>query len=361
MKWLYLPFMFALAFLYTKISYNEFQIKNEQKNNRITRRPSSVYGTNFKDNSSYKLSKEFFYKTLSTEDSILFKNVAFYRGTIVGNVQVDSFGYIIDDRKKINFGINDFSEVTEGALFHDVLSHLVSSKSLDKRISWLDYFEAYKKGLKGGSHTFSFYIEKGIDNAFLDSDDHLSQNVTLDYPLVFKRQEKKYGKVDVAKKMIIQKKMMKLFPKIQFFDLVSMQNKYMTYQALVRLKPQDKIQWLKLKEDERNNYDFIFNKNKEIDFEKRLKLLKSHVYSDQMDKSIFNIKIDNRNYVGKFNEQFISNIKWENIPFDDYYDIILDEAYVLGKIHAKSLNEKLDSYIKSWATIPAASIDDQGR
>lgn len=359
MKWVYLPFMLALAFLYTKISYNNFEIDGEKGSLLTSRKPASVVGSKNKASSFYRVPAPVLYKNLSAEDFLLFSKVAAYRGTIVGDIHIESFGYIIDDRKKISFTINDYKEVTEGALFHDVLSHLVSAKILDKRISWLDYFEAYKKGLKGESFTLSFYIEKGMDDAFLDSEKLISENVSADYPFEFTKLKNTHHHVDVIRKNSIQNEIMKLFPKIQFFDLVENNNDSGVYQVLVRLRPQDKVQWLELQESTHNDYDIRFNKEQELDFKKRFELAKMNIYAGNMNKSLFTVKIDKKIFTVKLVEQFISKIKLNQIPFDDYHDIVIDEAYVLGKIHAKSLGEKVNDYIKSWATISAANIDEQ--
>lgn len=358
MKWVYLPFMLALAFLYTKISYNNFQIEGGHDSRLITRRPASLTDSKNKVNPYYRVPSSIFYKNLSSEDFLLFNKVVPYRGTIVGEVHVESFGYVIDDRKKVNFTINDFSEVTEGALFHDVLGHLVSAKSLDKRISWINYFEAYKKGLRGENFSLSFYNDKGVGDAFLNSEKLVSENISTDYPFEFTRLKKTHHHVDVVKKSSIQNEMTKLFPKAQFFDLVQSNNDSDIYQILIRLRPQDKIEWMELRESTHTDYDKSINKDKGLEFSKRFQLSKINIYSGNMDKSLFMLHIDNKFFIAKFAEQFISKIKLDEIPFDDYHDIVLDEAYVLGKIHAKSLGEDTDDYIKSWATIPAVSIDE---
>lgn len=358
MKWVYLPLIFFLAFFYTKISFNNYQVDGKDSI-LIKREPGSV--DNFKNKiiPFQRVPTSVYYRNLSAEDLIIFNKVAPFRGTIVGDVHVESFGYIIDDNKNVSFSVSDFSEVSEGALFHDVLGHLVSSKFLDKRISWFDYFESYKKGLSGEGFTYSFYTEKGLKDAFLDSDRLVTENITNDYPFEFTKLKHTHSHVDVLIKNSLQNKLTRLFPKIQFFDLLGSNNKIATYQALVRLRPQDKIQWLEIQESSYSDYDINFNKDKEIDFIKRFELSKKHIYSENMNQSLFIIKLDDKIYTAKFVEQFISNIRLDQIPIDDYHDIVMDEANVLGRIHAKSLGKNKDEYIKAWATISAAKIDEQ--
>ena len=359
MKWIYLPFMFALAFIYTKISYNNFQIEPVIDSPLTNRKPASAVDKEIEVSPFYTISPTVFNKILVDEDFTLFNKVKSYRGTIVGNVNVEGFGYVIDDIKKVNFSVSDFSKVTEGLLFHDVLGHLVSSKFLYKKITWLDYFEAYKKGLKNEEFALSFYTEKGMSDAFLDSDKIISENISEDYPFEFIKLKKTHHHIDIIRKNSIQNEIKKSYPKVQFFDLLESDNGSKTFQILARLRPQDKIQWLEIQEIALTDYDIHFNKKKVIDSEKRYELLKKHLYSDSLNSSLFIMKINNKHFIVRFAEQFKSNIKLHEIPKDDYHDIVMDEAYVLGKIHAKSLGEKVNNYIKSWATISVSIIDKQ--
>ena len=359
MRWIYLPFMFALAFLYTKISYNNFQINGVTESQSITRKPASVSDAKVVLSPFYKVPPQVFYKILSDKELMIFKKVEAYRGTIVGNVNVQGFGYVIDDMKKVSFGVNDFSKVTDGVLFHDVLGHLVSSSFLDKRLSWLDYFEAYKKGLKGEKFSFSFYTEKGLDDAFFDSDKVISENISLDFPFEFTLLKKTHHHIDIMKKNLIQNELLKKFPKAQFFDLLEANNNTKNFQILLRLRPQDKIQWLEVQEIVPSEYDMNFNKDKVLDSKKRFEFIRKNIYSDKMNNSLFILEIDKQIFTAKFAEQFRSKIKLQEIPSDDFHDIVMDEAFVLGKIHARSLGEKISSYIKSWATLSVSDIDDQ--
>lgn len=350
MKWLYLPFMLALAFFYTKISYNKYLFEGSESSLLNSRTPAAT---------SYRFSASAFYKTLSTKKLLLFSDVSSYKGAVVGDLHVDNFGYVINDRKKADFTINSFNEVTEGILCYDVLNHLVSANNLDRKISWINYFEAYKKGLRGDSFEFSFYAKKGIDDALFDSENETSRIFNSDLPFEFSKIKNVHGHVDTEKKTLIQNEIEKIFPKVVLFDLIQFENESKNYQLLVRVRPQDKIQWIEIQESDNSSYDKFFNKGNELDFQKRVELLKENIYSGGMDKSIFSLKIDNINYIGKFKEQFISKIKLDQIPNDDFHYIVMDEAYVLGKIHSKSLGKQVAPYINSWAKIPTVKIDEE--
>lgn len=351
--------MFILAFLYTKISYNNFQIDGKQKIISSSRAPATFSTTSRNQIPLHNGPASFLRKKINSQDLILFSNVSPYEGTIVGNVSVESFGPVIDDKKKVNLMINDIRTVTKGALFEDVLSHLISSKILDKRVSWFEYFEAYKKGINGESYTFSFYTIKSLEEAFLDSENIFSENVTGNYPFEFTKLKHSHHYVDAVMKSMIQNGLIKLFPQIQFFDLMESNSDPGNFQILARLRPQDKIQWLEVQEKIHAQYNLNSNIDEEIDSRKHFELLRMDVYSESMDKSLRLFKMGKKNYTLKLIEQFNSKIKWNEIPNEDYHDIVMDEAYVLGKIHGRSLGPKSSEYIHSWATIPGASIDEQ--
>ena len=75
MKWIYLPFMFVLAFLYTKISFSNFQINGEQKTSSTARMPGSVSSLSSGMATFYKVPNSLLYKNLFSEDLLLFKMI----------------------------------------------------------------------------------------------------------------------------------------------------------------------------------------------------------------------------------------------------------------------------------------------
>ena len=312
MKWVYVPIMFALSFLYTKTIFN---LNTQQANTpkRIFRGPAAV-AAEAKPVVINKIPAKNFYYHLNTDALTPFSQVSSFKGLIIGNVQVESFGYILDDNKKSALGIRDYNEVTEGALFHDVLSHLVSVKTLDKRVSWISYFEFYKHGLLGEEHTNSFYIEKGLEEALSNSQKILDEVMTADFPIEFKTMKKTHAHVDALRKSQIHNELKKIFPKIQFFDLYQDNNNIGNFEVLARLKPTDKIQWISIVENTTNHYDQVFSKESALSFDSRFSLVKHKIYSDKLNASLRSFKIGVRSYSWRFQEHFAAKIKWEDIP-----------------------------------------------
>lgn len=357
MKWVYVPIMFALSFLYTKTIFN-LNVNQATSPKRVSRGPASI-GAEVNSVVIKRVAAQNFYHHLNTDALTPFTLVNSFRGPILGNVQVESFGYVLDDSKKATLGITDYNEVTEGALFHDVLSHLVSVKALDKKVAWMNYFEFYKSGLLGEAHTNSFYIEKGQEEAISHSEKILDEAMTADFPIEFKVMRNTHRHVAVLRKSQIQNELKKIYPKIQFFDLYQKNANEEYFEALVRLKPTDKIQWLSIIENTHTHYDKAFSKENVLGFEARFALIKHKIYSDKLNQSLKSFKIGVREYSVRFKEQFGVGINWSEIPVDDYHDCLMDQAYLLGKIHRSSLDSNVDDYIKAWAKIPAALIDEK--
>jgi hypothetical protein len=358
MKWVYLPTMFILAFAYTKFSFNDFLVPKISNNAWMVRKPASIDPPKAKRYHT-KIPLSVFYKKIKSEKLAMFDQVSTYKGIIATNPYTENFGFVIDDTKKTKLGLIDSSEASKGVLFHDVLAHLVSAKILSQNISWFDYFEAYKQGLKNEAHTNSFYIEKGLESALYDSENFLEANMTNETPFLFTNLKTNCHSVDATEKKQIETALKGIQPKIEFFDLCLSNDKKLTYQALVRVRPQEKIRWISLKEVKNGDYDRVFNSEALLPAAKRLELIKANIYGHQLNESLSGVNVEKNYYAIESAEQFSSHIDFEQIPADDYKDIILDEAYALGVIHRNSLGEQRNDYMKAWATIPASMIDEK--
>jgi hypothetical protein len=359
MKWIYLPVMFALSFCYTKMSLNDFIPKKVATVVPIGRRPASVDEISTLKPFRQRVPPAAFYEQLRNEGTTTFASVANFKGVVVSDVHVENFGFVIDDTKKANYSIMDFNEVSEGQLFHDVLAHLISSKALDKRTSWIQYFEAYKRGLKHETHQYSFYVEKGIDNALIDSERIIEQNIVDDFSVKFTKLKKDHRVANALITTAIQKELKLKFPKIQIFELYESLNYKGQFQILARVRPMDKVQWMVLREKLDSDHDHFFEINTKLIPATYLSNLKKNIYSGKIDKTLVGLLINKKLFTLKFAEQFSSHLEFDQIPIEDFNDILMDQAYVLGSIHGNSLGTQVDNYIKAWATIPAAIVDEK--
>jgi hypothetical protein len=367
MKWVYLPFILALAFTYTKMSLNDAGKMNYLENSfvsKVQRQPASVLmSVSIDDKKIFEdidrnVSNLVVLKHLKDPIFIsAFKSVENYKGFILGSPQVEQFGFIVEDNGRANFSVSDFPNFGDGLFMHDVLGHLLSAKMIEKKISWLNYFEAYKAGLLDLPHIQSFYIDKGIEEAVWKNRKHFEKNISSTSPYVFSIKKETAQKVDVLTQKTLKKFLKIQYGKIEFFDCYLINSKI---NFLVRTHPLDKIQWLELQEVGLNNYDKIFNvDSKAIDIKDRLDKLKKIVFNEKINESMPSVLINGKHYIMKYADNFSAKVSLKTIPEDDYYDVILDEAYVLGKIHRRSLDQNVENYIKSWASIPSAIVDEK--
>ena len=362
MNWAYLPIMFGLAFFYTKISFYESSEKVYQEKfiNSSARSPSSVIGKVQIVTPVKNIPTSDLYRGLNDESfTVPFKAVLAFRGTVVGNPYVENFGFVVDDKSHSLFSIINFPDVSVGAYMHDVFSHLISAKSYDKKISWIHYFDAYKAGLQGEPHIYSYYVQKGLEDAIWETQKAYEESIDRDAPFEFMA-SKNTNHLEKSQKNIIALGLKKNFSKIRIWDLRKQNAKTRTFQVLARVRPQDKIQWMELYESSFSDYDQAFNKEaKSISFEKRFELLRNDIFDGRLDKSLHSVLIDEKFFTLKFSDHFSSRLLMGKIPADDYMDIVFDEAYALGRIHKRSLGEKSDKYIKAWAALSGAVIDEK--
>lgn len=387
MKWVYVPTMFVLAFFYAKVTLHDFMPKKQ--NWVIDRSPantpqtcremlSDFYPTQSSEfldarisanedfHSFFRAFSPVFYKQILNQNfGPLFKPLEKYRGTIAGDLHVENFGFAIDDKGKVVFTVNDIDDATEGEIYYDVIRHFISAKIVDKEITWDSYFSAYQKGLKGESRHFSFYTEKGMNDVAEVTDKYINKYVEFDGPFKFKKFKTPYRSSTSIEAEELTSALKEKFPSVEIFDhYVRIKEDggsagLKRFQVLARVSPKDKVQWLDIKESATSGYDKVFgSKAKEI-FEDRMRAVKSNIYGNKFDESLEVLTIGNHPYSFRFVDQFASGLKLADIPEDDHVDVILDEAYVIGKMHQLSLNENTAEYARTWAEVKSSTLEER--
>lgn len=363
MKWFYIPFMFILAFSYTKFSFNnsERQEESELALEHSGRTPASTIEVVENRPLIKRVPAAILYQNLSDRSLLRpFEQVSSFYGTVAGDVGVESFGFIVDDKGKTLFALRDLKEVSKGYLYHDVIGHLVSAKNYDKKISWLSYFEAYKSGLLNEKHTYSYYVEKGLDEAFVDVKKIVESNISPKAPFVFTKMKSDFVKPTKELEAKVKDGLRRAYPDLELFDIYESAKEKGRFQLLVRVRPMDKIEWLEVVESKGCEYEKAFQVHLgKFPFSQKMSAIKEHVYAGKLDRSLASVNFDKKDYIIKPADHFAAKLQLEVIPTDDYHDIVLDEAYVLGKMHRASLGNNVDDYVKAWARIPAAMVDEK--
>jgi hypothetical protein len=387
MKWVYVPTMFVLAFFYAKVTLNDFMPRKQ--NWAIDRSPANgpqtcremlsdfypsqtpeFLETRINANedfySFFRAFSPVFYKQMLEQNfGSLFKPLEKYRGTIAGDLHVENFGFAIDDKGKVLFVVNDFDDATEGEIYHDVIRHFISAKIVDKKITWDDYFSAYQKGLKGESHHYSFYTEKGMNEVAEVTEKYIDKYVSFDAPFKFKKFKTPYRASTSIEATELIKALKEKFPKIEIFDhYVRIKEDggsagLKRFQVLARVSPKDKVQWLDIKESAISGYDKVFGPQAKETFENRMVAIKKNIYGNKFDESIDVLTIDKHPYSFRLVDQFASGLKLADIPEDDYKDVILDEAYVIGRMHQLSLKDNAPEYARTWAEVKSSTLEER--
>lgn len=314
--------------------------------------------------SFYRAFSPVFYQQVSSPDfANLYKPLEKFRGTIAGDLHIENFGFVLDDKGKVLFTLNDFDDSTEGLLYHDVLRHFVSGKIVDKNLSWKTYLEAYEKRLKGEAHESSFYIQKGMEDVSSVTEKTLAKFISEEAPFKFIKHKTPDRKTTELELKSLTTSLKEKFPKIEIFDhYVRIKEDggsagLKRYQVLARVRPQDKIQWLDIKESAQSGYDKVFSVQ-DVDFAVRMSAFKERIYDNRLDKSIEGISLEGKAYSLRYVDQFASGLKLDDIPSDDYADIIADEAYVVGRMHRLSLKDQAPSYVEAWEGINGGLVEE---
>lgn len=379
--------MFVLAFFYAKVTLNDFMPKKQ--NWAIDRSPAAGTQTcremladfypsqtpeflnarisaNQDFYSFFRAFSPVFYKKMLDENlDSLFKPLKKYRGTIAGDLHVENFGFAIDDKGKVLFTVNDIDDSTQGEIYYDVIRHYVSAKIVDKKITWDDYFSAYQKGLKRESRHYSFYTEKGMNDVAEVTEKYIEKYVSFDAPFKFKKFKTPYRPTASVEATELVKALKEKFPKIEIYDhYVRIKEDggsagLKRFQVLARVSPKDKVQWMDIKESAISGYDKVFAPEAKETFENRMLAIKSNIYGNQFDKSLDVLTIEKHPYSLRYVDQFASGLKLTEIPEDDYTDVILDEAYVVGRMHQLSLKENAPKYARAWAEVKSSTLEER--
>lgn len=370
MKWAYLPTLFFLAFVYTKLSFNDFMAV--YSSHKIGRSPamaqekiSLVENSSF-DKDFYLFFREsslYFYKQVQNYPmGSAVKSLERFQGIIVGDLHVENFGFILDDKTKPSFTINDFDETTKGAVFHDVIRHFIAGKIISKELEWSKYLEVYQKGLMAHEYTNSFLIRKETEEASGKINEILKENINFSGPFKFKKHKSGRPTSQIELKFLTEA-LEKKYPKIKIYDHYVRIKKIggsaglRRFQVIARLEPHDRIRWLDIKEASLSNYEKVF-KEKITTFKERLADFKEFVYEGKFDQTVNLLEIEGVEYGLRFVDQFAYSFKVEDCQSDDLLDVIYDQAYLAGKIHRNSLKNDTSLYSDEVKKIKSAEIEE---
>lgn len=346
MKWFYLPTLFALAFLYTKYTFNDF-LPTDKKVPVFRGPASGTVRNNLEqkhlDKKDYRrITSKFFSELSKSQIQNSFITLQPYFGKVIEDSHMENFLFAENQQGKTIFTAYNINNLSNGFYHNDILAHLVSIRQVDRKLDWSMYFESYKKGFYLENKPFSFYIEKGIEEARSQREVYFFSNVQIEKPFKFKKNHTSIerNKLNKVKKLLGIK-----FPDLEIFDSYELNKSVGRYeeiksmQLLVRLKPYEKIRWIDITEARESAE---LNK------------------SDLNDFNFFklNILFDDKIFVVSDAELMGPTLDLKKFHTDEYLDIAIDQAYVLGTIHRKSLGKNSAEYIKALSLVESSQIEE---
>lgn len=317
--------------------------------------------------SFYRSFVPLFYKVVKDEKKMKkMSDLSKYVSTIGGDVHVENFGFVVDDKKNVVLSLNDFDDTTEGEVYLDVLRHFISSSVVTKDIDWKDYLKAYEKGIKNEKYKYSFNTEKKINSTLEDTEKVLEETIGNVAPVKFQKFKKPKRSLTNEESSLLKKTLNRKYPQIEIYDQYARIKEdggsagMLRYELLVRLTPKDKITWIDVKETGVSSYDKVFTDQQKISsFDSRLNHLKENIFDGNINNAVDVIDIGKKEFSLRKMDNFAIGVSLKKIDEADYGDVILDEAYALGRIHSTSLRARSfdpESYVNDWEKISSKDL-----
>jgi hypothetical protein len=312
--------------------------------------------------SFYRAFVPFYYDVINEDKEIknTFLHVSKFRAALGGDAHVENFGFVLTSSGSARLVLNDVDDATLGPVYMDVMRLYISGKIVSDDVHWTNYLAAYQSGLKGEDHVFSDYVKRNKQNAQVEIKKIMDEYIASDLPIRFIKFQKPMYVLDEATKNEISSSLKGINPNIKIFDEYLRVKEdggsagIKRYEVLAQLVPSEEPVWLDIKEMMVSSYDKVYKKDVPT-FSQRMSLIKSSLYEEDISSHISMIKIGNKDFSVRTMNQFGLGVKIEDISNLELADTILDEAYALGQIHARSLLkniQKIEDYAQAWDKIP---------
>jgi hypothetical protein len=312
--------------------------------------------------SFYRAFVPFYYDVINEDQEIknTFLQLSKFKAAIGGDVHVENFGFVMTSSGSARLVLNDVDDVTFGPVYMDVMRLYISGKIVSDDVHWANYLAAYQAGLKGEDHVFSDYVKRNKQNAPVEIKKFLDEYISSDLPTRFIKFKKPMYVLDGVTKNEILSSFKDTNPKIKIFDEYLRVKEdggsagIMRYEVLAQIVPGEEPVWLDIKEMTVSSYDKVFKKDVPT-FIQRMSMIKNSLYEEEISSHISMIKIGNKDFSVRMMNQFGLGVKIEDISNLELVDTVLDEAFALGQIHARSLlknSQKIEDYSQAWEKIP---------
>ncbi len=362
MKWSYLIFLVFASWMYQRIIFYppviNYRAPASGPVDSCVDLISKYYPQQSKDflktrcdankdlHSFYRSFAPLFYDILKNDQDLTkpFAGLEKYVAVIVGDVHAENFGFVLNSLGRGKFLINDADEVARGPLYLDMLRHLVSAKILNREIEWKKYNEAYQSGLLNKERETSDFVKKGLQNSPRDMQNMLEEYITTTPPIKFKKYKTPMLEINNNQKADNLKSLKLIFPKITIFEQYAYLKAdggsagLVRYKILAQLNPNEEIVWLDVKEMTESSYDKI-NTSTPLSYQERMYLIKNVLYEGEISNQISIVAISGKEFSVRLVNQFGLGIRIKDVSNLELNDVLYDEAFALGQLHARALKK----------------------
>ena len=279
-----------------------------------------------------------------------------HTGQIVGDAHVENFGFIVNNKGKPKFTMNDFDDTAEAPLFLDVM-RLSQSASYVADLKQAKLIEAYKKGLTNSKRKFSNYTEKLSKKAAQGgSTSKADFTMTKDGPRFSEKSAPSFDTTSKETELLLNVLTKK-------YKNVKMHDSYRTmkesggsafgirYHALIELD--GKTHMIEFKEIMEGGIvkDWV---KKNVAEDVRVQQSMNQLLGNDFDQFLDVVKVGNRPFQIRFKLEGNKSIDLGKVAKDDLKDVIGDEFYLLGQLHRTSLggtDKAVAAYAKDLDTV----------
>lgn len=307
----------------------------------------------------------YYYKTVfESRDALpVFAKLKAHRGKIVGDAHVENFGFMVNNKGKTKFTMNDFDDTADAPYFLDIMK-LSQSAAYTTDINQAKLIEAYRKGLAGKSKEFSSYTKALEQKSIKGGATSKAEFETTKKGKRFAEKNEPYFSMTKTEEEALLKTLKSKFKDVKLHD------SYRTtkegggsafgtrYHALVDVD--GKTHFIELKEI--NEGGVISNwVTKKVSDETRIKQSMAAIHGDDFNQYLDVVSFDGKPYQVRFKLEGNKAITMSKVDEAEIHSVIEDEFYLLGQIHRTSLggtDRAVSAYSKDLDTVTIADWEE---
>lgn len=270
----------------------------------------------------------------------VFAKLKSHRGKIVGDAHVENFGYVVNNKGKVKFTMNDFDDTADAPFFLDVMK-LSQSASYTVDLNQAKLIEAYRKGIAGQAKDLAPYTRKlGEKAAKGGAASKAEFEISKKGKKKFIEKNEPYFAATKAEEKAVEKALNDKFKSATLHDLYRTSKESggsafgTRYHALVDIDKS--THFLEFKQI---NPGGVVEKwtTKKVTDEQRIRASMKTFYGNNFNDYLDVVKLDGKPYQVRFKLEGNKAIAMDKVPEEEIQSVIEDEFYLLGQLHRTSM------------------------